>query len=102
MSEAPGPVTPTQITTIDAPGMALYAETFAPSGAPRGIVVVTHGYAEHCGRYREVAHVIVNAGWAALTYDVRGHGQSPGARGGIDRFESYLDDLGAAVAAARK
>ena len=27
------------------------------------------------------------------TYDVRGHGQSPGARGYIDRFDTYLDDL---------
>ena len=56
---------------------------------------ITHGYAEHCGRYREVAHVIVNAGWAALAYDVRGHGQSPGVRGFIDRFDTYLDDLAA-------
>jgi alpha-beta hydrolase superfamily lysophospholipase len=63
-------------------------------------VLVTHGYAEHCGRYREVAHVIVNAGWAALTWDVRGHGQSPGARGFIDRFETYLSDFRAALAKA--
>ena len=58
--------------------------------------MVTHGYAEHCGRYREVAHVITNAGWAALTYDVRGHGHSPGPRGFIDRFDTYLADLAAA------
>ena len=54
--------------------------------APKGVVLITHGYAEHCGRYREVAHVITNAGWAALSYDCRGHGQSPGDRGYIDRF----------------
>lgn len=56
-------------------------------------MVVTHGYAEHCGRYREVAHVIVKAGWAALSWDVRGHGHSPGERGYIDRFGTYLDDF---------
>jgi alpha-beta hydrolase superfamily lysophospholipase len=100
MSEAPGPIAPTATTTINAPRGALYAETFVPA-SPKGVVLITHGYAEHCGRYREVAHVITNAGWAALSYDCRGHGQSPGARGYIDRFDVYLDDFAAALAAAR-
>jgi alpha-beta hydrolase superfamily lysophospholipase len=64
-------------------------------------VVITHGYAEHCGRYHELAHVIVNAGWTAISYDVRGHGRSPGPRGYIDRFQTYLDDLAAVHAFAR-
>ncbi len=97
MTDLPGPLPPTQTSTIG----GLYAETFLPGGTPKGVVVITHGYAEHCGRYREVAHVIVNAGWAALSYDVRGHGQSPGERGYIDRFDTYLNDLAAMQAAAR-
>ncbi len=100
MSTAPGPIAPTKTTTIDAPRGALYAEAFVPP-SPKGVVLITHGYAEHCGRYREVAHVITNAGWAALSYDCRGHGQSPGDRGYIDRFDVYLDDFAAALAAAR-
>ncbi len=95
---APGPLTPTATPTIG----GLYAEQFLPTGTPKGIVVVTHGYAEHAGRYRELANVIVRAGWAALSYDVRGHGQSPGVRGYIDRFDIYLDDLAAMLAAARQ
>ncbi|NVB77826.1 MAG: alpha/beta hydrolase [Kofleriaceae bacterium] len=102
MSDAPGPITPTKTMTVAAPSGALYAEVFLPKEPPKGVVVVTHGYAEHCGRYHEVAHVIVNAGWAALAYDVRGHGQSPGARGFIDRFDTYLDDLRAVHAEAQK
>jgi alpha-beta hydrolase superfamily lysophospholipase len=98
---APGPISPTKKIPIPATAGELYGEAFLPDG-PRGIVLVTHGYAEHCGRYREVAHVITKAGWAALTYDVRGHGQSPGARGAIRRFDTYLDDLGAAHAVARQ
>lgn len=97
-SEAPGPIAPTATPRI----AGLYTEEFVPDGVPRGIVVVTHGYAEHCGRYRELAHVIVRAGWAAVTYDVRGHGQSPGVRGFVDRFDAYLDDLTAVIAHARK
>ena len=98
MNDAPGPVAPTSTQTI----AGLYVETFQPAGTPRGIVVITHGYAEHCGRYHEVAHVIVNAGWAVLSYDVRGHGKSPGERGYIDRFTTYLDDFSAMQTAARK
>jgi len=101
MSELPGPIEPTTKTPISTKDGALYAETVVPKNAPVGVVLITHGYAEHCGRYREVAHVIVNAGWAALSWDVRGHGQSPGNRGYIDRFETYLADFRAAYAAAR-
>ena len=102
MSELPGPIEPTKTTTIKAPGGdGLYAEEFLPKGEPKGVVLITHGYAEHCGRYRELAHVITDAGWAALTYDVRGHGQSPGARGFIEHFDTYLADLRGAHSAAR-
>jgi len=98
MNDAPGPVAPTATQTI----AGLYAETFLPAGTPKGVVVITHGYAEHCGRYHEVAHVIINAGWAVLSYDVRGHGKSPGERGYIDRFSTYLTDFAEIVAAARQ
>lgn len=98
MNAAPGPISPTSTQTIS----GLYTETFLPAGTPKGIVVITHGYAEHCGRYHEVAHVIVRAGWAALSYDVRGHGKSPGERGYIDRFTIYLGDFAAMQAAARQ
>jgi alpha-beta hydrolase superfamily lysophospholipase len=98
MSSAPGPIEPTSTQTQ----AGLHTESFLPGAAPRGVVLVTHGYAEHCGRYREVAHVIVRAGWAALTYDVRGHGKSPGERGYIDRFSTYLDDLAEMQAVAQR
>lgn len=97
MSKYPGPIEPTSTPTIG----GLYAEQFLPAATPKGVVVITHGYAEHCGRYRELAHVIVDAGWAALTYDLRGHGQSPGVRGYIDRFDAYLEDLAQLHRAAR-
>lgn len=97
MSTLPGPIAPSSTRTVG----GLYTESFTPAEAPRGVVLICHGYAEHCGRYHEVAHVIVQAGWAVFSYDVRGHGQSPGERGYIDRFATYLDDLAAMQAAAR-
>jgi lysophospholipase len=98
MNDVPGPLAPTSTQTVS----GLYTERFLPEGTPRGVVVVTHGYAEHCGRYREVAHVLVRAGWAVFSYDVRGHGKSPGERGYIERFSIYLDDFAAMRTAARE
>ncbi len=86
--------------TIATPTGNLYAEAFCPA-APRGVVVITHGYAEHCGRYHELANVLVDAGWAVQTYDVRGHGKSPGQRGYIDRFSTYISDFEAAKTQGR-
>jgi alpha-beta hydrolase superfamily lysophospholipase len=59
----------------------------------KAIVVMIHGYGEHCGRYREFAEYLVRAGYAACGIDARGHGQSPGQRGHISRYERYVDDL---------
>lgn len=97
MNDLPGPLPPTSTQTIS----GLYTESFVPPQPARGVVLITHGYAEHCGRYHEVAHVIVQAGWAVFAYDVRGHGKSPGQRGYIDRFATYLADFAAMQAAAR-
>src|SRR5262245_48630969 len=99
---APGPMTPTRTLTFPSSGgIQLYGEYFAPAGSARALAVVMHRYAEHCGRYREVAHALVDAGIAAFSYDMRGHGQASGRRGHVDRFTEYLDDLEAATARAR-
>ncbi len=88
---------PTTTRTVN----GLATAQFHPAGVPVGIVVISHGYAEHAGRYHEVAGVIADAGWVALTYDVRGHGKSVGARGFIESFDQYLADLHAMIALAR-
>jgi lysophospholipase len=97
MSALPGPISPTSTQTVS----GLYTESYLPQGTPRGVVLISHGYAEHSGRYREVANVCVTAGWAVYAYDVRGHGKSPGERGYIERFGIYLADLAAMQSAAR-
>jgi len=95
----PGPLTPTRELTFRSGSETLYGEWFA-APAPQGVALVVHGYAEHCGRYREVAHVLVAAGYAVLSFDLRGHGRSTGRRGHVQRFTEYLDDLDAARAEA--
>ena len=99
----PGPLEPTRTITFSSSGDAkLYGEIFVPRVAPTAVALIVHGYAEHCGRYREVAHVLVDAGLAVLSFDYRGHGRASGRRGHIERWGDYHDDLDAALVEARK
>lgn len=111
----PGPIAPSEeirFSSLD--GTQLHGEYFAFSGdriagdpgegsnsptrsVPRAAALIVHGYFEHCGRYREVAHVLLRAGLTALSFDMRGHGRSDGQRGYVDTFNDYLDDLSAAI-----
>jgi alpha-beta hydrolase superfamily lysophospholipase len=101
MTALPGPLAPTQTLSFpSADGTSLYGEWFA-AAKPRAVAIMVHGYAEHCGRYREVAHALVQAGISSFGYDMRGHGQAAGKRGHVRRFSEYLDDLEAATAKAR-
>ncbi len=59
----------------------------------RGAVLLLHGYAEHCGRYGDVAERLADAGFSTLRIDYRGHGRSTGVRGHCYRFEDYFDEL---------
>jgi len=93
----PGPMEPTSTGQLfSADGTALYAEWFEAE-APRALALVMHGYAEHCGRYREVAHVLTDARLAVLTYDMRGHGRAEGQRGHANDYSEYLADMNAAL-----
>ncbi|WP_428262971.1 alpha/beta hydrolase [Haliangium sp.] len=95
---APGPIAPSATFQFAATGgVGLYGEWFA-ADQPRATALVLHGYLEHCGRYRELAHVLTAAGVATLTYDMRGHGRAEGQRSYIGSFGDYLDDLDAAAA----
>ena len=62
---------------------------------PRAVVVLSHGYAEHSGRYAHVATRLTGAGFAVFAPDHRGHGQSAGERGDIVSWESVVSDLDA-------
>jgi alpha-beta hydrolase superfamily lysophospholipase len=64
-----------------------------PETAPRGVVVVSHGYAEHCGRYEEFARHLASRGLATAGLDHRGHGSSGGSRGHCRDFAEFVADL---------
>ncbi len=71
----------------------LYFKTWLPAGAPRGVVLVVHGLAEHSGRYAHVAEFLNGKGFAVCGFDLRGHGRSEGKRIYIHRFDQHVKDL---------
>ncbi len=71
-----------------------YRWTLPPDAGPSTpCVLLVHGFGEHCGRYGHVAQRLVEAGYAVLRFDYRGHGQSSGPRGHVLHFDDYLNDL---------
>jgi acylglycerol lipase len=69
-------------------------------GAPRGVVVVVHGYAEHLGRYDRVVDHLVSRGLAVAAVDLRGHGRSGGPRGHCRDFAELVADVHLVASAA--
>ena len=57
-------------------GAQLAARRWSPAGAPRGVVQILHGMAEHCARYERFALALTNAGFVVYTHDAYGHGAS--------------------------
>jgi acylglycerol lipase len=74
-------------------GDRLYYRWWVPSGLAQGHVVLSHGFAEHSGRYAHVAEAMTGAGLAVWAADHRGHGRSEGTRADIESVEAAVDDL---------
>ncbi len=74
-------------------GLRLYWQCWLPQDAPRAVLLVAHGYAEHSGRYGNLVNYFVPRGYAVYALDHRGHGRSEGARVEIEDYDDYLKDL---------
>ena len=78
---------PEEFEVTDPDGLTSVVLRWLPDGAPRAVVQVLHGWAEHARRYDRPAQAMTQAGYAVYADDHRGHGQS-GVRG------NTLGDLG--------
>jgi len=54
----------------------LYVNAWLPVTGPRAVVVVSHGMAEHSGRYDRLGAALAEAGFALYAHDQRGHGRT--------------------------
>jgi alpha-beta hydrolase superfamily lysophospholipase len=61
--------------------------------APRGRVVIAHGYGEHGGRWGHTARWLNREGWSVSAMDHRGFGRSGGVRGDASGIRGPVEDL---------
>lgn len=68
----------------------------------RAALIIVHGLAEYADRYRDIAATLANRGMSTFVFDQRGHGDDPGTRTHIERFDDYVTDLGEVMQAVRR
>jgi len=86
------PAAPTLTLPSPAGDTVLHGYEWLPAGEVRAVVVISHGMAEHAGRYARFATALNAAGFAAYGFDHRGHGhtgQQSGALGHMGDHDSW-------------
>ncbi len=74
-------------------GKRIFAQSWQPDGDIKAVICLVHGLGEHSSRYSDLANALVNAGFAVITFDHRGHGKSEGMRGHIPDYNSFMSDI---------
>ncbi|SFL51656.1 Lysophospholipase, alpha-beta hydrolase superfamily [Gracilibacillus orientalis] len=73
-------------------GINLFYQTWIPS-KPKAVIIIVHGAGEHSGKYQPISEQCIQQDIAVVAPDLRGFGQSEGARGHVNSFQDYVDDL---------
>jgi alpha-beta hydrolase superfamily lysophospholipase len=89
----------TYLTSFD--GTRIFVRTWTPDDAPRAVLVLVHGLAEHAGRYRYVVETFLAEGYVIFGHDHRGFGKSEGKRGHWEHFDDVLSDMQMVVERAK-
>lgn len=96
------PTTATFVSPTD--GTPLAIRTWGEElSAPRGVVQIAHGIAEHGQRYDRLAQALVGAGYVVRAVDHRGHGGSVASADQLGHFdfEALVADVAAMGASLR-
>lgn len=70
-------------------------DPFGGSSKARARILLIHGMSEHSGRHIETEQALLQADFSVVRFDLRGAGHSGGRRQWIERFDDYVDDVGA-------
>ncbi|MDZ4287315.1 MAG: bifunctional alpha/beta hydrolase/class I SAM-dependent methyltransferase [Prosthecobacter sp.] len=74
-------------------GAEIFYRAWLPEGGARQAMVLMHRGHEHSGRLVELAEAIALPDTAIFAWDQRGHGQSPGPRGGAENLAVIIRDV---------
>jgi len=77
----------TTVETLQSPSGAALAWRHWPAGAPqKGVLLVSHGLAEHSARYARFAEVMATHGFNVYAHDHRGHGATKAVDAPLGRY----------------
>ncbi len=75
-------------------GINFFMQGWEPDGKkPKAVVGLLHGIGEHSGRYVHVGSAMTEAGYVLVSFDLRGHGKSSGARGHFPSLNAVMQDI---------
>lgn len=76
-------------------GTLLSAATWTPTTSSTAFrpLVVIHGMGEHLLRYEWLANEVQADGYQVYSFDLRGHGRSPGSRGDAPGLHYHVQDV---------
>jgi alpha-beta hydrolase superfamily lysophospholipase len=78
-------------------GLQLYYQSWVPEEPTLGVVALVHGLGGHSGLFSNVVEYLTIQGYEVYSFDLRGHGRSPGQRGHINSWREFREDLHAFV-----
>ena len=55
---------------------SLYSENLTSKPVPKGVLIISHGMAEHIGRYKWLTSKLNLDGYHVISKDHRGHGRN--------------------------
>lgn len=82
-------------------GLKIATKSWKPTAAPRGVMILIHGFNAHSGYMEWPAEQFTANGLASYALDLRGRGESDGERFYVENFSDYLADVDTLVNIAR-
>jgi acylglycerol lipase len=78
--------------TINQSNHRLFGQCWIPDKKPLAVIALIHGLGEHSGRYNtHYSKHFTNHGIAVFSFDLPGHGRTPGKRGHIENKKTIGD-----------
>lgn len=82
----------TDVNLLGDGGRPLFVSRF-DADAPKGTVLIVHGFTENADKFAELIHSLLCADWSVVAYDQRGHGRSWRDAGLKDISLTHVDDF---------
>ena len=80
-------------TFQSADGLELYYQSWQTQASARAVLVIVHGHGGHSGVFERIIESVSDRNYIVYSFDLRGHGRSPGQRGYINSWTEYRADL---------